>query len=87
MKQKKISIEQRILDTNLENNCLPQFYAIFIRGCPVALSEVGEHLLTTNRRDHRSCLGWVFNLKLGSFTDNTKIVQYAMATSEVENSA
>ncbi len=31
----------------------------------------------TNGREPRSCLGRVFNFKLGSFTDNTKIVQHA----------
>jgi hypothetical protein len=28
-------------------------------------------------REPRICLGRVFNIKLGSFTDNTKIVQHA----------
>jgi hypothetical protein len=31
----------------------------------------------TNGTEPRSCLGRVFNFKLGSFTDNTKIVQHA----------
>ncbi len=31
----------------------------------------------TNEREPRSCLGWVFNFKLGSFTDNTKIAEHA----------
>jgi hypothetical protein len=31
----------------------------------------------TNGREPRSCLGRVFNFKLGSFTDNTKIAQHA----------
>jgi hypothetical protein len=28
-----------------------------------------------SRGKHRSCLGWVFHIKSGSFADNTKIVQ------------
>jgi hypothetical protein len=31
----------------------------------------------TNGREPRSCLGRVFNFKLGSFADNTKIVLHA----------
>jgi hypothetical protein len=31
----------------------------------------------TNGREPRSCLGQVFNFKLGSYTDNTKIAQHA----------
>ncbi len=39
----------------------------------------------TNGREPRSCLGQVFNFKSGSFTDNSKILQPANATSKVEN--
>ncbi len=41
----------------------------------------------TNGREPRSCLGQVFNFKLGSFTDNNKIVQHANGHFKVENSA
>ena len=31
----------------------------------------------TNGKEPKSCLGRVFNFKLGSFTDNAKIVEHA----------
>ncbi len=37
----------------------------------------GVRSMITNGREPRSCLGRVFNLKLGSFTYNTKIAEHA----------